>query len=879
MSWIRGALYRALSFIRPGTSQRDTDDEIRFHLDMQAREHLNRGSSPHEAQMAARQAFGNVGDLKDTLRDVRGAPPLAGVGDDVRYSFRRLRRDPGFAAVVICTLALGIGWTTAIFSVVDAALLRPLPYAHPEQLVELWQRRVGTTMNRGESSVLELEDYRTQQSMFAAVSGYRQASVTMTGNAGAEPLVVGRVNAGFFSLLGAQVSAGRDFNPDEDSPTGGKAIILSDALWRSRFGGSPSVIGRTTIIDAEPYTVVGVMPAAFSFAPLERAQAWVPLLAWGDSPARGNRWARVVARLRPGLTVGDASRQFDVFVMRLARDYPQTTLDRGGNLVPLRDEIVGTNRPLLVLLLSAAGALLLIGCANVTGLVLPRILRRRRELAVRVALGAGGWRVIRQLVVENLLLGIIGGALGIGVAYLSLQGLIAQIPPAMISAFPFVQHAHLDWRVLSFASLVSILTGVLSGVIPAVLGARRPMFQALRQSGRGGTQANRWVRRLLVSGELALTLALLCGSLLFAQNLMRLLHADPGFRSDGLLVGTINLVGPGYRDSTRRHQAFAALEERIRAMPGVQGVALGSDLPLEFGSTASFVIEGAAQSGGTNPEARVRFVNASYFDVLGVPLLSGTAFAASDSSSAARSVIVSQAFVKAFLDGANPLGRRIRFSDTERYEIIGVVGDVALALGRPVVPTFYLAASAIAPSSMRMAVRVAGDPERIVPALRRTIDAVDPQNPLTGVEPMARAISGSREVFFRKFPMLLIAVFTTVGLTLAIMGVYGVVAYAVAQRTREIGIRSALGASRRNLLLLAASDGLLSTVLGVVGGLAITFAVAKLLSAFIFDIRGGDVVMYAAGACAVLTVATVASVLPALKAMNISPAIALSDET
>ncbi len=796
------------------------------------------------------------------------------LAQDARYALRRVWRERAFSAVVVVTLAISIGWTTAIFSVVDRALVRPLDYDAPEQLVHLWERREGTTMDRGELSAPELFDLRASRDVFADIAAYRQASYSLSVDGSAERVSAVAVSASFFRLLGVSPAIGRMFDSTEDAPGAPLTGLLSDDAWRSRFGAQTSVIGRTVMLDGSPATIVGVLPAKFRFVLATNAQLWVPMQLDASASDRTNRWIRAIARLRAGVTVERARAAFDAAIRRMAVEHPESTAGRAGNLVPLRTEMVGNNGPVLLALLLGVAALLLTGCANVAGLLVSRMAGRAPELAVRRALGAEPARVIGQSVIENLLLAFAGGALGVSVAWLALRVLLSQIPAALVAAFPFVATTALDGRMIVLALVVSLLTGLLCGVAPAIEASRHAPGELLRAGGRSMTARSRW-RLVLVASQLALTFLLIACSSLLARSLGELFRADLGFRPDRLLTFGIALGGPRYQSASARAATFSEVERRLQDIPEIEAVAVGSVLPLEFGSAGNFVL--AEDRGGADkPYARVRPVTRSYFDALGIPLRRGREFTAADTL-ATSGVIVSEALIREYASRGARLGAGLGLGDGIFRPIIGVVGDVRLAADQPPPPMIYFPLPLSEETSLRFAVRTRGDPAAATASVRRIVSAIDPELVVAAPRSMRDVIDSSRPVFFRRFPMLVTTVFSGVGILLGVIGLFGVMAHAVTERTREFGIRMALGASRFSVMRLSLRDGLVATAVGIVVGVALSIVAGRALSSLLYGVSSLDVVSYVATVVVVLVTALIASTIPVRRAVAIPPSTAMRE--
>jgi predicted permease len=873
MSWLEAFRYRLRGLLRRDLTERELDSEFAFHLEMEMRANLDRGLSPDDARARAKADFGDGAAVRDALRDARDAQRFAGFVQDARHAVRRVWRERVFSAVVVVTLALGLGWSTAIFSVVDRALVRPLSYDEPDQLVHLWERRERSTMDHGELSAPELRDLRAVGGPFADIAAYRQGGFALSIDGNPDRIGGVSVSASFFPVLRVRPALGRAFDERDDQPGAPRTAMLSDAAWRARFGASPSVIGRRVSLDGEPATIIGVLPRDFRFVLATTAELWVPIQIDPLAMDRSNRWIRAIARLRPGVTVAGARTTFDAAIRRMAVEYPETTTGRAGNLVSLRDEMIGNNGTVLLALLIGVAALLLTGCANVAGLLMSRVAGRSSELAVRRAMGAEPARIVGQVLVENLVLSLLGGALGVGVAWLALRLLLAQVPPALVAAFPFVADTSIDGRMVALAAALSLVTGVFCGAAPAIAAARHAPAQLLRAGARSLSSNASW-RRSLVAGQIALTFLLVACSSLLGRSLVELLRGDLGFRPERLLTFGITLNGARYATPEARAAAFDRIERDLREAPELESVAVGSVLPLEFGSSGSFALAGD-RSTAEQPYARFRPVLPAYLAALGIPIAEGRGFSAADTV-ATGGVIVSASLVRAYASRGARIGGTVDFGSGPRL-IVGVVGDVRLSLDQDPTPMVYFAISSGSVSSLRFAVRTRGEAAAATARVRTIVHAVDPELPVLGARTMQDALESSRPVFLRRFPMLITSVFSLVGIVLAGIGVFGVVAHAVAQRTREFGIRMALGASRRSVVRLSARDAVVATVSGILMGVVVSFVAARGLSALLFGVRPADVASYVVTTGVVLATALAASLLPARRAVGISPSTAIRD--
>lgn len=811
---------------------------------------------------------------------------MDGLANDVRYAGRALAATPGFTLVAVVTLALGIGATTAIFSVVDGVLLRPMSFANPERLVAVWETGLQTGRRSRVPPGVYL-DYRAETGVLQSAGVFGATVYTLTGDGEPEQVYGVQADTGYFRTLGVQPVLGRTFAEDENVAGGPRVVMLSHGLWQRRFGGRADVVGRAITLDGESWQVVGVMPpgpypswpatvGAIGFSPAQH-QFWVPFRI--DPGFRSNRTAHVfgvVARLASGVSLGQAQAAFDAVAARFADERPDVHGGEGILVSPLADEATGAVRPALVVLLAAVGLLLVAGCANVATLSLARAQARARDLAVRSALGASRARLVAELLVESLALATVGGLVGVLVARLGLDALVTMVP----SDVPRLDAVGIDGRVLLFAVAVSALTALLFGTLPALRAARPDLQEALRQEGRGGTdtRARQRTRRLLVMVEVALASVLVVGSGLLGRSFARLVAVDLGFRPDRVLVASISRP----RDATREARAafHRSLVERLAAAPGVESSALAYDHPLEATWSDSFSIPGREDD--EDMGAWMRTVSAGYFRTLGIDLVAGRGFDPSEDDARPGVVLVNETFARRFFPGKDPLGRRLIIPAPTRpdpprdYEIVGIVRDVRfLGPAAPAEPAFYLHLAQFPHGDVTLLVRTAGDPPAMVVAARAAVSAIDPLQPISQVTTLDAL--ASRAVAQSRFAMTLVGLFGGLAFLVAAVGIYGLLAYTVSQRTREIGVRVALGAQAGDLARLVLGQALAVTVTGVVAGLAAAAALSRLVSSLLYGVSPLDPLTFAGAGVALVAVALIASGVPVRRAARIDPMVALRD--
>jgi putative ABC transport system permease protein len=851
----------------------ELDEEVRAHLRMAARDRVERGEAPEEAEAAARREFGNVVLVKEVTRGAWGGAWLRHLTQDLRYGLRTMRRSPGFAAVAVFTLALGIGANTAIFSVVNAVLLRPLPYRDPARLV--------TVLHDGWKPVAPANflDWREQSRSFESIAAAQLWSLTLTGLDRPEQLDVLQTSAEMFQVLGVDAALGRTYGAGEDQPGREQVVVLSHGFWQRRFGGATDVVGRQVTLDGEPYTVVGVMPPDFQFAPFwaTHAEAWLPLNLGQRVNDRRGQSLRVFARLKPGVTQGQAQAEMETINRRLAEQHPRENEGLTVSVDPLHEKVVGKSRPALLIILGAVGFVLLIACANVTNLMLAKSALRQREIAVRIALGAGRWRIVRQLLTESLLLSVAGGGAGLLLASWSNTALASLSPDTL----PRVRTASLDPSVLLFTLGLSVFVGLLFGLAPALRSTKSDLTESLKSRAQGSARGRRHerVRQLLVVGEVAVSLVLLIGGGLMMRSFLRLTSVDPGFDPRGVTTATVRLAGPRYASDEQRAAFFQRLTTQLGSLPGVKSVSAINHIPLGGDVwTFGFKVEGRpAPPDGERPSAVYRVVRPDYFRAVGAALLQGRDFTERDDASAPGVVIVNEALARRQWPGEEPLGKRITVNgeSVKSREVVGVVrnlkqGEWASAPQ----PEMYLPhLQAASPRSMTLVIRAAPDTPEIGPGVRREVWAIDKDLPVSQVRRMDDVVAES--VGPQRFNTLLIGLFAATALILATVGVYGVMSHAVAQRTHEIGVRMALGARGRHVLGMIIRQGLVLTLIGLAVGLAGALALMRVMNSLLYEVSATDPLVFGGVAAALTLSALLACYIPARRAMKVDPMVAL----
>jgi predicted permease len=793
---------------------------------------------------------------------------------DFRFSSRVLLRAPSFAVAVIAVLALGIGANTAIFSIVNTVLLRPLPYDEPERLVQLFHVPPQSTfpgMPRFSVSAANFYDWKRDARLFEGMALYRFRQFTLTGGGRAEAVVAGRVGDGFFEILRARPLLGRVFLAEEDSAGRGHVVVLSNGFWKSHFGGAADAIGRTLTLDGEAYTVVGVMPAGFSIASwsITKRDIWVPLAYTdADRAVRDNHNDDVLARLGPGVDVARAEAEMQDISLRLEREYPKENAGWGATVVPLQELLVGNIRTSLVMLLAAVGLVLLIACANVGNLLFARALGRRKELAIRTALGAGRARVFQQLIVEALVLAMAGGVVGLVLARASLAAGAALLADQV----PRADEIAVDSRVVLFAFGVSLLTGILAGVLPAIRAGRTDLNDALKEGGRSdaGSVGLR-TRRLLIVCEVALSLVLLTGAGVMIRSLLALQHVDAGFDPRNVLTMSIALPETRYKTPSQRSAFFDAALQRFRALPGVQDAAVVDSLPLTGGSQQPIVIDGRAELlPRDQPTVAVRKITPGYLRAMRVPLLRGRNFADDD----VNVMLVSRAAARLLWGDGDPIGRQARLplqSKTIVETVVGVVGDIREAgLAENPVAAVYEYTRERDWRGLAVVVRTSVPPLSIAQAAAGAVRALDPEQPVEEVRTMEDVRDDT--LASQRFSALILGLFASVALALASVGIYSVLSYIVRGRSREIGIRAALGAKSADVVRLVVVEGMTPALIGIVAGALAALAAGRLMAKLVFGVSASDPLTLAAVSALLVLVALLASLVPAYRASRLDPA-------
>ena len=872
---------RYLRFWGPDV-QADVDDELAFHLEMLEAEYVEQGMEPEAARAAARRRFGDftafqseclhIGEEREKM--IRRAEWFSALSQDLRYVVRTLRKNSGFTMATVLVLALGLGANTAIFSVANAVVLRPLAYAEPDRLVRIYETFLaGGEVGEGSVSIPNFEDWRAQARSFEAlaIAGHPK-SKTLQGRGDPERLAVVPVGSDLFPLLGVQPMAGRYFAPGEDEPGATPVVILSEQAWRTRFGADSGIIGKILTLDGEAHTVVGIMPADFQFpAGAAPRDAWVPLRPAPDWTTRGMHAYVVLGRLAPGVTVETAQAEMTRIAAGIAQEYPDDQGSRGVKVHTLHETVVGRVQPVLFVLLGAAGLVLLISCANAASLLLARATARRREVAIRTALGATRGRVIRQFLAESLTLAALGAAFGLALAWVSLRA----VSVAAGQLLPRASEIGIDPRVVAFLFVITAITGAAFGLIPALQTARTNVHAQLREGGRqnSGGRGAQTFRGTLVVTQIALSVILLVGAGLLMRTFVALLAADAGMSTEQVLAMKLADPDDRYETSTAAIQSFyAPMLERVRSLPGVSEAGMINQLPLEnWGNSGRFEIVGSQYaSEAESPYAEIRVISPGYFAALGIPMLRGRDFAAQDDLDAPSVALVNETLAQRYFPGEDPVGRQIQRGD-ERITIIGVVGSVRqTGLDREPRPEIYHPYAQISsPIEMSLVVNAGTEPMAVAPAIRSIIREIAPEQVVYDVRPMQQVVSESFSD--RRLYLWLLGAFAAVAMALTITGIYGVISYSVAQRTREFGIRLALGAGEQRVSRMVVGEGAWLVAAGMAIGLPGAYLLSRLLASLLYGVGAADPLTYTGVALALATVAMLASYLPAHRAARVNP--------
>ena len=863
-------------------------EEIDHHIALQTAENIRAGQSPVEARRQALLKFGAIESIAEDYRAIRRFPSIDSFTQDLRHALRTLRNSPGFAVVAILTLALGIGANTALFSVINGVLLNPLPYPQPAQLAAVYGSTPG--VYRGPITYLNFLDWQRDNRTLSSMAMYRYQDYSLTGHGEGERVSGFMVSADFFSTLAVQPVLGRTFRPDDDRVGAAPVVILSGGFWRRRFGASPQILGKILTLNGASYTVIGVIPARFNFYGQLR-DVYTPIGQWNDPSFRDRRIdmsAHAIGRLKPGVTLAQAQADMGSVARNLATAYPEADKDVGITLISMKEDIVGKVQPFLIVLLAAVGFLLLIACANVANLLLARSMQRSREFAVRAALGASHSRIVRQLLTESIFLAGCGGALGLLLAFAGTRTVLRALPAAL----PRANEISLDSRVLFFTFALSLITGILFGLAPALKTSRVSLQEILKESGRGSSGARHRLQGIFVAVQVGTALVLLIGAGLMIRSLAALWRVDPGFNPNHAITFNLAMPSTAATTSSQTRARLRLFDDKMRAIPGVEAVSvtLGSR-PMIHDSSLPFWIEGQPKPANIQDMHQAMFylVESGFQKAMGVKLERGRFITDDDNENAPVVIDVDDVFARTYFPNENPVGRHIHLAlFNGDAEIVGVVGHVK-QWGPGADPKSAVEAQfdypfmqlpeklmPLAADSVAVVLRTKGDPAAVMDPVRRAVAEIDPREVVYAVQTLDQVLANSLAA--RRFSMILLAIFATLALLLACVGIYGVISYLVGQRTHEIGVRVALGAQPADVMRLVVGGGAKMAFIGVAIGIAAAFGLTRLMAGELFGVTAHDPLTFLAVAFVLVAVALLASYIPARRAMRVDPITALRYE-
>ncbi len=888
--WLEVIRMRFRSLAARRAVEADLEKELRLHLDRETEANLAAGMPPEEARLAALRTLGGVAQIQEACRDTRRVRSIESLAYDLRYTFRTLGRNPGFAFLIVLTLALGIGANSAIFSAIRGVLLRALPYPEQNRIVRFYLS--SAEYPKFPVNAFDFLDFRARNRSFGCISIMTRSDVQLTGAGEPERLTGFRVSAGYFRVLGLKPQRGREFTTRDELPGHDRIAILSDRLWRTRFHSDPNIVGRTIRLDEHTFTVVGVMSARMrhpgnGYRPVpygDTVDLWWPFTFAGDPNRRGSHYTEAIGRLKPGVSLASAKAELNAIMAQLAIEHPDA--DSGWHVLvaPVYRTIVGSSQRMLLVLLGASGLVLLIACANAANLLLARATVRRREMAVRLALGASRPRLIRQLLTESTVISSAGGLAAAFLATFGVKSLVSLLP----AGFPRLDDIRVDPAVFGFTLAVALLTGVLLGLVPALESSQPGFHQRLHEGGRGitGGLHHLRLRSLLVVSEVSLACVLLIGAGLLLRSFVKLVRTDPGFRPERVLTAAIALPQATYNNGPAVLRFYSQFAAKLESLPGVRSAGIGSDLPWTGydDNEGGFQLEGKQPPPHEEVHARYHVASPDYFRALGIPLLAGRFFTPGDNINAPLVLIINRAMAEKYWPGENVIGKRINFygdhpAEKDWTTIVGVAGDVKDSPQKTSAePAFWwpILQTPFGFPSMVVAIRANSDPRLLVSALRRSLRELDPALALAGVRLMNQIAGESFAA--PRFILLLVALFAALAILLAAVGTYGVISYSVNQRMHEFGMRMALGAQPRDVLWLVLSQGMKLAGLGVLIGVASALVLARVLRNLLYEVGVADPLTFASVAALALAIATLACYLPARRATLADPIVALRAE-
>lgn len=874
-------LIRLRALFRRGAVEKELDDELRFHFDQQVDKLLQSGLTLLEAQRHARLLMGGTEQIKEECRDARGVRFLETMAQDVRYGLRTLRKSPGFTTIAILTLALGIGVNTALFTIVNGVLLSPLPYLQPERLVSLWERNIIDDTNYNVVSGGIFADWQREAKSFEQMALVGEDSANLSGDGGALPEAIGTRQCSFnlFSILGVQPIAGRFFSEEDDRVGASATVVLTYGLWKRRYAGDPAIVGKTILLDSKPYSVIGVLPPWFDY-PDTRVQVWLPVrheLSPQDMQNRGNHRFFVTARLKPGVSVAQAKSELDGIQQHIHEQFPDELVGKGANVIPLSENLVRDVKPSLYVLAGAVACVLLIACLNVASLFVARVTTRRKELAVRAALGGSRWRIVQEQLTESFLLTFGGGALGALLAWGSVRWLVA-----LRENLPHANSIHVDGLALAFTIGITMLCAALAGVLPALAATRSELLEPLKENSRAlvGGRGRARLRKSLLTAEVALTVVLLIGGGLMLKSFVALRSVNMGCATSNVLTMSFTLPEAKYQKPAQKAEFFEELLACVRALPGVSKASVVTVLPgAGHFMDNTFRIEGDPPLlPGQFQDAVIRGADPNYFTTMNIPLVRGRFFTDQDRRENGNAMVITESMAKKFFPDRNPLGRylTIDWEGEPRFEIVGVVGDVLSNLNLPAEPTMYLPLNSGRFDYGSLVVRSSLDVTLLALPIQKGFARIDPDLAVSDVLTMEQIMGKSTAGAM--FDAFLVLLFALLALVLAAVGLYALLSYLVTQRTNEIGVRMALGAQRSEVMGIMFIDGLRPTGLGLLLGLFAGGVCAELLRSLLFAVQPLEWMIFVTVGLVVLLTAAGACSYPAWRAARVDPVTALRCE-
>ena len=882
MRMLRAWLSRFKGLLLKNARERELADELESHLQMHVDDNIRAGMSPHEARRVAVMKLGGIDQTKEAYRDRATIPWLESVVQDLRFTLRQLRKNPAFTVTATAMVALGIGASVAIFAFVNAALIKPLPYQNPSRL--LFVTETTPDLPRAALSYLDYVDWKKLNRVFDSIEVYSQRGYVVSGSSGMEMVAGARISAGFFQTLGVGPVLGRDFRAEEDVPGTSRTVILSYASWQKRFGGQAAVVGQSITLNEVPHTIIGVLPQNFHFAPVENAEFWTALQPGGPCDQRRScHYLQGVARLKDDVSVGAALGDLTRIAKELEAQYPDSNRNQGATVVPLAEVVVGDVKPILLLLLGGAGLLLLIACVNVASLLLVRTETRRRELSVRRALGATKARLVRQFVIEGLVIVIVGSILALASSHWAMQILLGLIPKEMLAGMPYLNELGWNTEVLLFAITVAGFAALLFSLTPALRLSNLDLKEGISEGARGAA-GRVWTRigSKLVVLELTTAMVLLVGAGLLGKSFYRLLQVETNFETKNLITMRVRAPMSAYEKDEQAVTLGRKLVDEVKSLPGVSSVALASTLPLSFNGNTDWIrFVGRAYNGEHN-EVNQRGVSSDYFNTLQAKLVRGRTFTDAEDAGKPRVVVINQTLANKYFPGEDPVGQR--FGDTSLTpdsikEIVGVVNDIREGpLDSEIWPAYYYPFNQTPDIDFSVMARTSQREDSLIPAVADAIRKVDSRLTISSQTTMAARVNDAPTVYLRRSSTWLVGGFAVVALLLGVVGLYGVIAYSVSQRTRELGVRIALGAQRSTVYGLILKEAILLALAGIVLGTGCAIIAATLMRKLLFGTPPWDFITLASVAALLGVSALLASFLPARRAASVDPISALRAE-